>query len=90
MLRGRSAEPNKFRKQQAAAHGSEALTVRVSKGGSQADDPAEDWEVPDSPSANWMEVMKKKKRAKEEEAAHMITIKHAVLVIQVSLMPGQL
>eukprot|EP00775_Hariotina_reticulata_P007232 gene7232-7445_t len=82
-LRGRSADPNKAKKQQAVAYGSDAPAVGVSKGSFQADEPADDWDVePDSPSANWMEVMKKKKRAKEEEAAHMISVKHAVLVIQ--------
>jgi hypothetical protein len=44
----------------------------------------DDWDgLPDSPKSNWMEVMKQKKRAKEDGIAQMVRIKHAVLIIQV-------
>lgn len=40
-------------------------------------------DVPDSPKASWMQLVKQKKQAKEDSLAHMIRIRHAVLIIQV-------
>lgn len=45
--------------------------------GAQADDEEE------RPKGNWMQLMKQKKQAKEDSIAHMVRVRHAVLVIQV-------
>ena len=37
----------------------------------------------DEPKANWMQLMKQKKQAKESTIAHMIRVRHAVMVVQV-------
>lgn len=58
----------------AAAEQPDAMTLA-------ADDCAD---IPDSPKANWMQLVKQKKQEKEDSIAHMIRVRHAVLVIQVS------
>jgi hypothetical protein len=82
-LRAVSAKPRKPPVQQ------QQLNVSAAGAAVPADDAAaaaaqDDWDgLPDSPKSNWMEVMKQKKRAKEDGIAQMIRIKHAVLIIQV-------
>jgi hypothetical protein len=82
-LRAVSAKPRKPPAQQ------QQLNVSAAGASAPADDAAavaaqDNWDgLPDSPKSNWMEVMKQKKRAKEDGIAQMIRIKHAVLIIQV-------
>lgn len=84
-LRAVSAKPRKPAAPQ-QLRVSSAAAAAAAAADAEAAGPEADWEdtVPDSPKSNWAELMRQKKRAKEDGIAHMIRIKHAVLIIQVS------
>lgn len=82
-LRAVSAKPRKPPPQQVQLNVSAAGAAAPADAAAAAE-AQDDWDgLPDSPKSNWMEVMKQKKRAKEDGIAQMIRIKHAVLIIQV-------
>ncbi|WIA19892.1 hypothetical protein OEZ85_005792 [Tetradesmus obliquus] len=81
-LRAVSAKPRKPPPQQVQLNVSAAGAAAPADAAAAAE-AQDDWDgLPDSPKSNWMEVMKQKKRAKEDGIAQMIHIKHAVLIIQ--------
>lgn len=70
-------------------HPAPQLAAVDEAGGSAADTAADVFQqfdcLPDSPTGNWMQLLKQKKKARDEGIAHMIRVQHAVLVIQVCL-----